>query len=267
MERSLLAHVPGPILAVLIVAVAVALSTAGVLMVRKLVPAATLQEHNDVAGFIIAVIGLLYGVLLAFVVIIVWQHYDAATSNASQEANLVDHLYRQAAYYPGETAPIRQSLLAYADSVVHVEWHTMSVNGHDNPRTDEILGTLQDDFKSVQITSPQEQTFYMATVGQLYSLADVRRQRLDDNQGQLPGALWVVLIAGGAITVGFTYLFGVPKVRPQILMVGSLAAMIALTLFLVLSLDLPFSGSLRVGPTAMENAITEFSHIAATGAM
>src|SRR3954464_8152018 len=37
-----------------------------------------LEQHNDVAGFIYAVIGVIYGVLIAFVVIVVWGHHSAA---------------------------------------------------------------------------------------------------------------------------------------------------------------------------------------------
>jgi hypothetical protein len=51
-----------------------------------------LEQHNEVAGFIIAVIGGLYAVLLAFVVISVWEQFDAAQTDASREANHVEML-------------------------------------------------------------------------------------------------------------------------------------------------------------------------------
>src|SRR5436305_1854749 len=76
----------------------------------------------------------------------------------------------------------------------------------------------------------------------------------------LPEQLWWVLMAGGVITIGFTYFFGVRSLGAQILMVAALAGMISLTLFLILSLDLPFSGDLAVPPTAMTHAVAEFAH-------
>ena len=65
---------------------------------------------------------------------------------------------------------------------------------------------------------------------------------------------------GGVITIGFTYFFCISHFGAHILMVAALSTMIALTLFVILSLDLPFSGDLRVTSAAMENAIREFSH-------
>jgi hypothetical protein len=53
----------------MIVVLAVAASVGGLLLVRRRIALATLEQHNEVAGFIIAVIGGLYAVLLAFVVI------------------------------------------------------------------------------------------------------------------------------------------------------------------------------------------------------
>ena len=45
----------------------------GLTLVQFLVPNATRQRHNDVAGFIYAVLGVVYAVLLALVVISVWE--------------------------------------------------------------------------------------------------------------------------------------------------------------------------------------------------
>jgi hypothetical protein len=36
------------------------------------------QGHNDVAGFIYAVVGVIYAVLLALMVIAVWEDYEKA---------------------------------------------------------------------------------------------------------------------------------------------------------------------------------------------
>jgi hypothetical protein len=35
------------------------------------------KEHNDVGGFIFAAVGVLYAVLLAFVVVVVWENLNS----------------------------------------------------------------------------------------------------------------------------------------------------------------------------------------------
>ncbi len=62
-------------------------AVAGLLLVQRLVPSGPRQEHNDVAGCIYAVLGVAYAVLLAFVVIAVWQDYQTAKTNLESEAN------------------------------------------------------------------------------------------------------------------------------------------------------------------------------------
>jgi prolipoprotein diacylglyceryltransferase len=48
-------------------------SLVGLEQVQRLVPSVSRQRHNDVAGFIYAALGVIYAVLLALVVISVWE--------------------------------------------------------------------------------------------------------------------------------------------------------------------------------------------------
>lgn len=47
-------------------------------MVQRLVPATMRKEHNDVAGFIYAVLGVAYAVLLGLMIIAVWESFEEA---------------------------------------------------------------------------------------------------------------------------------------------------------------------------------------------
>jgi hypothetical protein len=50
----------------------------GLALVQRLVPTEVRQGHNDVAGLIYAVVGVIYAVLLALMVIAVWEDYEKA---------------------------------------------------------------------------------------------------------------------------------------------------------------------------------------------
>jgi hypothetical protein len=93
---------------------------------------------------------------------------------------------------------------------------------------------------------------------QLHSLGDARRERLLVAGQGLPPILWIVLILGGVITVGFTYLFGLENTLVHMLMVASLAMIISLSLFTVAALDYPFNGDIRVHPAAYEQDLERF---------
>jgi hypothetical protein len=99
---------------------------------------------------------------------------------------------------------------------------------------------------------------YNQVLEQLSGLGDARRQRLLAAGEGLPTILWVVLIVGGVITVGFTYLFGSENTVVHTLMVAALAMIISLTLFTVVALDHPFSGDIRIHSAAFEQVLERF---------
>src|SRR5918993_2128912 len=61
----------------------------GLELVQRLVPSEKRQEHNDVAGFLYAVVGIVYAVLLALLVIAVWEQYQSANETVESEASAV----------------------------------------------------------------------------------------------------------------------------------------------------------------------------------
>jgi TRAP-type C4-dicarboxylate transport system permease small subunit len=58
---------------VLVIAAICFTALAGLELAQRLVPADSRKPHNDVAGFIYAALGVIYAVLLALVVIAVWE--------------------------------------------------------------------------------------------------------------------------------------------------------------------------------------------------
>ena len=102
--------------------------------------------------------------------------------------------------------------------------------------------------------------FYEKGVDTLHDATELRQTRILNSGAKLPTPLWIALIAGGVISIGFTYFFGVANFPAQALMVSALASIVGLVLFLILSLDLPFTGDVGVGPASMRDVLQEFPH-------
>ena len=102
------------------------LSLGGLELVDRLVPAQTRQRHNDVAGFIYAALGVIYAVLLALVVISVWEEYQAASETVEQEANATAEIFWLGHQLPEpEGSHIQELARSYAEEVVDKEWPLM----------------------------------------------------------------------------------------------------------------------------------------------
>jgi purine-cytosine permease-like protein len=69
------------------IVVYVAISITSLLIIRKYYPHQKCKPHNDIAGFIFATLGVIYAVLLAFIVVITWQDFDKAQDITINEAN------------------------------------------------------------------------------------------------------------------------------------------------------------------------------------
>jgi uncharacterized protein (DUF983 family) len=99
---------------------------------------------------------------------------------------------------------------------------------------------------------------YAEGLDQVQRLADARRTRLVAAEDSLPTVLWVVLVVGGIVVVGFAYFFGMENTGAHALMVVALAGVIALVLFTIAAMDHPFTGAARVGPEAFELVLKRF---------
>ena len=86
---------------------------------------------------------------------------------------------------------------------------------------------------------------------QLDQLTQARRARIVLASGIVPGVVWVVLFFGAVVTIGFTLFFGTENVRAQALMTGALASLIFSGLLIIIAVDRPFSGTVKVGPEAL----------------
>ena len=75
----------------------------------------------------------------------------------------------------------------------------------------------------------------------------------------LPTVLWAVLLGGTVLLVGYTYFFGLEDFRAHMLMVGMLTVLIVGVLFTIKSLEYPFSGEMRVEPSAFELVLNRFN--------
>ena len=74
-----------------------------------------------VAAFVmgIAVVGVLYAVILGFVVVIVWQQFDNAHSNAQSEAVTVENLFNNSVAFGPQGRPLERDLLVYVSRAIN----------------------------------------------------------------------------------------------------------------------------------------------------
>jgi Protein of unknown function (DUF4239) len=222
------------------------LSMAGPFLVRRRIRLAHLRGNNEVAGFKFAVIGVLYAVLLAFVVIITWERYHDAEKALATEAGSAATLYRLAGGLDGaSTAAFRVNLSAYLNSVLHDDWPAM-VRGRSSAVTTQVLSDLYDQVIHYPTANLHDSTMQADLLAQLDQLTGARRERLVMGEGTVPKVIWFILFLGAALTISFTFFFGTENLIAQSLMTGILAAIILSAVLVVIALDRPYTGAVTV---------------------
>jgi hypothetical protein len=222
----------------------------GALLVRSAVGPGALARHNDVAGFIHGVIGVVYAVLLGFTAIMVWEQFRNAQQGVELEADALADLYRDAQAFPPEVREqMALRMRAYAGMVLEKEWPAMA-EGESNPETGEAYEQLWRTYHEFTPQDDNQRAWHAESIRRLNALDDSRRDRLLRVRSGLPTVIWSALLGGGAVTIGFTFLFGTRNALAQGVMTAGLALTIGLVLLSIVALVHPFSGITRVNPEA-----------------
>ncbi|HUY41323.1 MAG TPA: DUF4239 domain-containing protein [Candidatus Dormibacteraeota bacterium] len=207
-----------------------------------------LQDHNDVAGFLLSVVGVTYAVLLGFVVVLVWQRYAAAQDYVQQESAAVADAYRVAAGFPQPLrGAVRADLREYVQSVVRREWPAM--------RRGIVIGSSSSleraayDVDTFRPGNAGEVNVQQSAMRELHAVFDARRRRFAQVAPSVPPILWIALVAGGIVTLFFTYLLGTANRAAQLAMTAAVAGIVAVLFVVIGEFDTPYSGAVAVQPS------------------
>jgi Protein of unknown function (DUF4239) len=253
----------------LVVGLCTALSMCGPVVVRHYVTLERLTANNEIAGFKYAVVGVLYAVVLAFAIIVVWQKFGDAEVNVAQEAGAAATIYRlsqgmgEKAGADIRSATTNYLRLAIADDWPAMDGGTMGASKPARQALDAIYATL--------LTSEPAERGGNAVMAELLHQLDLvtqaRRARLIASEGNVPDVVWIVLVGGAVLTVVFTFFFGTRNLRVQILMTGLLALVVFSELWTVIAIERPFTGTVKVEPTALSNVLADFGSDGGAGAV
>lgn len=244
--------------AFLLVVLPTALAAGGLLLVRRRVGLARLVVNNEVAGFKFAVVGVVYAVLLAFAVIVVWERYTEAELAVVHEAGAAATVYRLAAGPEPEATAVRNELTRYLRVVIDRDWPRMAKEQESHEAT-VALNALYSRVLLLESTVSRPPAVLLALLNQLDVMTEARRTRLHLGIGIMPSVMWAALSLGGTLTVGFTFFFGARNLGAQVLMTCILAVIVFMGLFVIVAIDHPFTGPVHVDPMPLEKVLADFN--------
>jgi Protein of unknown function (DUF4239) len=232
----------------ILVALVTSIASGGLLIFHRLVHVNLRRAHNDLAGFTIAIISVLYAVLLAFIAIATWESFSKASDIVENESDYVGGMYLDTAGLPdAKGQEIRDALEKYVSVVIDQEWPIQ----RDGKTPTQGWKPLRDLATAIATIHPQNsgetviEAELLKSWNQVY---DARSARLSAVQGHIPGVIWCIVFFGAAITIAYTYLFGFESFGMHVAMTATVAATLALVIVMIIALDWPFRGQISVSP-------------------
>ncbi len=235
------------------------LAMCGPMIVRRYVRLERLRTNNEVAGFKFATVGVIYAVLLAFAIVIVWERFNLADSEVAKEASAAATVFRLTqGLNAAHGAAVRQATADYLTAAIARDWPAMA-QGRSSHAVTQTLTGIYDAVLKPAAPGSNEALVIADILRNVDAISEARRTRLVISTGAVPSIIWIVLFVGAFLTIGFTFFFGTANLRAQALMSGALSILIFGGLLTIISIDHPFSGTVHVGPEALEAVIEDFA--------
>jgi hypothetical protein len=234
------------------------IAMAGPVFIRRRISLERLTTNNEIAGFKFATVGVIYAVLIAFAVIVVWGRFNDGEVAVLQEAGAAATVYRLTTEPIPDLAATRNALDRYLKLVIERDWPRMAEEKGSLEATHALdnlyASTLRLADKGLLPPSVLSELFK-----QLDAITQARRTRLQLASGIVPDILWAALLVGAFLTVGFTFFFGTENLSAQVMMTGILSVIVFTGLLVIISIDHPFAGGVHIESDPLQRVLDDFS--------
>ncbi|MCE1164152.1 MAG: DUF4239 domain-containing protein [Bacteroidetes bacterium] len=215
----------------------------------------TMIENHEVGGFLYNAVCVIYAVLMAFVVFVIWNNQDVTNNKIEGEANNLLNLYYDASVFPDSIKKeIQSTIREYVKSVVKDEWDSLR-EGKKDEETQKIFIKLNRIYMTAKPSDVPNTEVLAQCTKNIHEIREFRRHRINASKQSMPDILWLVLILSSIILVAFTFFFSTKKKWHQYVMTAFLVFVSVLVLYLIFVLDHPFVGTDAIKPDAFQPLI------------
>lgn len=237
-------------IAAVIVVGGVSAPVTAMFLVRPRAPLGGFFTDSDRAAGVFGVLGTSFAVLLAFVIFLAFESYGNAKEKAGQEAVSTTELHHTARLFG---SPMREQLsgqlTCYARAVVRDEWPAMR-HRRESKLVQSWLAALDTNTARLDISGQKQAVAYAHWLDQNAERREGRRGRLAEAAPFVPPPIWLVLIVGAVLLVGYMCFYADRRERflVQAMMIGAITAIVVSGLLVVRFLDRPYqdqAGSIK----------------------
>jgi hypothetical protein len=245
-------------LAPIIIVVVVAAAVTAKLYARKRAPFGGWFSDSSRSAGTLSLIGTVFAVMLAFVILFALQSFQRAREGSSIEAVAVTELNAVASVLPSPANDrLHGGLVCYGRAVVNDEWSTMR-GGHSSALVESWVDRLHNDFAAATPREAREEAAYAQWFDEEAQRREGRRERLAEASPFLPMPLWFALGIGASFTLAYMIAQADRREAPviQAIPIAFVSALVTAGLLVVVFLDRPYTGGHgSIQPTEMSRTL------------
>jgi Protein of unknown function (DUF4239) len=208
------------------------------------------------AAWVLSVLATIYAVLAAFVIVDEYGQLQKTQEAVSDKAAALSAISENSRAFPrAERQAIENATLDYATVVVDVGFPALATGGRLPRETDRELEDLFAVVQGIEPETAAQRSFYDQITVNLDSVVETRTTLTTASRQTVPGALVAVLVIQGLTIIVIASLLDTRHRGSHLFILSALALVIALSLALVVSLDQPFDGVIRVDDDPVQDFI------------
>jgi hypothetical protein len=229
------------------------LATGGIfVIIMALAKGERVRVFKSVSLSVLPPLGIIFGLLVAFSAVQVWNDIDRAKVAVDREASAIRMVVLLATSFPGEPeAQIRTLVRRHIDEAVVAEWPTMAKQSASLKVAPPALAETLRLALSLAPKSEGQVAAQREIVTGLENAMDARRQRIILSRSSVNWVKWTCLFAQAGCTLIAIAMVHCDNRAAAAIAMGIFATGVAVSVLLIVSHDRPFSGEISVKPDVL----------------
>jgi hypothetical protein len=220
-------------------------------VVQSLAVGDRVRVFKGVSPGLLPPLGIIFGLLVAFLAAQVWGDLDRANTAVNREASALRAVVILSDTFPGETARLRGLIGQHIQEAQREEWPAMARRAATLTIVPASLAQAMQITLALPVQGEGQVAAQRAIVTALEDALDARRQRILLSQSGVNPVKWISLIMQAICTLTAIAMVHSDNRTTSAIAMGLFSTAIAVCILLITAHDRPFIGQNSVQPTVL----------------
>jgi hypothetical protein len=221
------------------------------LLVHALAVGDRARAFKAVSPGLLPPLGIIFGLLVAFLAVQAWGDMDRAHTAVNREASALRAVVILSGSFPGEGARLRELIRQHIHEAQSHEWPAMAGRHATITIIPASLAQAVQATLALPVQGEGQAAAQRAIVASLDDALDARRQRILISQSEVNRVKWMSLIAQAICTLIAIAMVHVDNRTTAAIAMGLFSTAVAVCVLLITAHDRPFIGQNAVQPTVL----------------